>query len=302
MPEQGSGVQPRRRYEPDDFAPTRPFTAVLDLLREAKASGQFDTALDMFLIAWRPAFRRIASNLVHARQLDPNTWTNDALSTTISYIAAQLPKLVDSGKPVQNLPAYLRKGLTRDFDAFLDSSSGLDSRTELPTIKRKQMRLATLRSQFVHSFGREPSDPELIKWANDQQQQSAPNAKAGRFKIEDLRPVQGILSTDVENGEQLAVTDDAASGLLAPVDRKRLATIVITQAQASGPDVHRCARAMFDRQFDEPPEPFPNIRSDADVTAVAHMLQMRKPRARALMSEVLDLARTVLAVDFQIRE
>ncbi|WP_344808308.1 hypothetical protein [Microlunatus ginsengisoli] len=282
----------------DDFSPTLAFPRVLQTLRRAHRAGRLDEALDLFLLAWRPALSRQAFLLVHARNLDPNTWADDALAVVMLQVYDRLPRLVASTVPVQNLLAFLRQGMTRAFDAYLDSPGGLDGRGEMSNVHRRRMRLTTLRQLYRTRYGVEPgADQAFLDWANAELGKTHKNpGRSGMvFTAADLAPVESVLSTDADGGESLAVAqDEPDTGVLSALDRKRLAAAVIHCAEGIDPTLHRCAEVMFASQLTDQPEAMPGLK---DVTQVLHV---RSARADQLCTQVKGLARDILAERFGI--
>ncbi len=67
-------VEPSPPLEPADFSPRRPFTQVVQSLREADVDGRLDEACQLLVQAYRPVLDRLAFQLMHGRELDPATW------------------------------------------------------------------------------------------------------------------------------------------------------------------------------------------------------------------------------------
>ena len=89
----------RAPLQVEDFAPQVPFRRTLGRLRQALADGRLPEAMDLFLLAYRPVMAAEAHTLVHARNLDPGTWGDEALSTVMHEVLDRLPALVASTSP-----------------------------------------------------------------------------------------------------------------------------------------------------------------------------------------------------------
>jgi hypothetical protein len=283
----------------EDFAPNLPFPRVMSTLRRCDADGILGDALELFLIAWRPVLTRQAFTLVHARSLDPNTWADEALSVVLHEILDRLPALVRGTVPVQNLMAFIRQSLTRRWDVYLDSPGGLDGRGEMKNVHRRRVRLNRLRAAYLKRHGMEPPDAKtFLDWANLEQAktQKDPSRTGMVFTDADLRGIDSVLSTDVEGGDLLAVSEDVESDSdpLTSVDRKRLARLVIEQSRGRDAILGEVARIVFGPQTTDCPGPIPCT----DDVAVA--LRIRHPRAAALIEQTHAVARDILTGQFGI--
>ena len=288
-----------RSMQVEDFSPTLPFGQVLSLLREASAAGRLAEAVDLFLLAWHPTMSAQAHTLVHARNLDPDTWGDEALSTVMKEVMDRLPGLVNSDMVVQNLMGFLRVGLTRSWDRFLDSTGGLDGRSKMSTVHRRRMRLNTLRTKWTRQHGGQPPelDQTFIDWANTEQAKTHkdPARSSMLFTLDDLGPRQGVLSLDVDDdGIDPATDPDAGDGPLSTVDRKQLAAMVIADAEKTDPLLGRCAQIVFGPQTTDTPGPLPTAGN------VAAELSIRHARAVLLLDQVHTIAREILADWFGI--
>jgi hypothetical protein len=297
----GTGLTPHparaEHLAVEDFDPARPFPEVLLALRAAASAGRLPAAVDLFLLAWRPVLARQAHVLVHARNLDFATWADDALSVVMMEVSDRLPGLVCSDVVVQNLMAFLRRSVTRAWDAYLDSTGGLDGRTSMSTVHRRRMRLATMRTRWIRWFGSPPSDDQaFLDWANVEQARTHKDpARSGMiFTAEDLQPRSRVQSDAEGVDSAAAAEDDPGDGPLSQVDRKRLAALVIDQARRIDPLLGRCAQVVFDTQTTDDPGPL------ATAGDVAAEMRIRNARAALLLGQVHALAREILASQFAI--
>lgn len=282
----------------EDLAPSLPFSQVLARLRAASADGMLASAVDLFLIAWRPVMSAQAHTLVHARNLDPDTWGDEALSTVMSEVADRLPGLVASDVAVQNLMAFLRRGMIRSWDRYLDSTGGLDGRSKMSTVHRRRMRLNTLRARWARQHGGRPPEPDqaFLDWANAEQAKTHkdPARSSMVFTVDDLNPTMGILSLDADDGLDPSIADEAADSPLSVLDRKRLAGMVIADAEKTDPLLGRCARIVFGPHTTDAPGHLPTAGN------VAAELSIRHARAVLLLDQVHTIAREILADWFGI--
>jgi hypothetical protein len=164
-------------------------------------------------------------------------------------------------------------------------------------VHRRRMRLNTLRKRYTAEHGHGPcTDQGFLDWANTEQARTHKNpAQLGMvFTPADLLPIEAVLSTDADGGESMAVTEDDPDAVLSPLDRKRLARLVIERAAGVDPTLHRCAHAVFGPQASDHPELVP------EPGQVARELGVKAARADALMGEVTTLAREILAAEFGI--
>ena len=282
----------------EDFAPQVPFRRTLGRLRQALADGRLPEAMDLFLLAYRPVMAAEAHTLVHARNLDPGTWGDEALSTVMHEVLDRLPALVASDIPIQNLMSFLRRGVTRSWDRYLDSTGGLDGRRGMSTLHRRRMRLTTLRNVWIERFGKAPEpNQDFLDWANAEQAKTHKDpARSGIvFTVEDLTPHAGVLSTDVDDdGLDPAAPEEPAESPLSALDRKRLAQMVIADTGEIDPLLGAVARIMFAPQTTEAPDHLPSTHN------IASELRIRYQRAQQLVDQVHTVAREILADWFDI--
>jgi len=282
----------------EDFSPRLPFPQVLARLRQALSDDRLPEAIDLLLLAYRPVMAAEAHTLVHVRNLDPNTWGDEALSTVMHEVVDRLPALVVDTIPVQNLMAFLRRGTTRSWDRYLDSTGGLDGRSEMSTVHRRRMRLTTLRNRWIQQYGIPPEpNQHFLDWANTEQSKTQKDpARSGMvFTIEDLTPIQGVLSTDVDDdGLDPAGPEEPSESPLSTLDRKRLAHMVIADTDRTDPLLGAVARIMLASQATEAPGHLPSTHN------IASELRIRHQRAQQLVGQVHTVAREILADRFGI--
>jgi hypothetical protein len=106
-------VEPNPPLEPADFSPRRPFTQVVQSLRDADVDGRLDEACQLLVQAYRPVLHRVAFQLMRGRDLDPATWGWRARTMVEDVVLDELPAIIRSGAPIADLTMVLAPALRR---------------------------------------------------------------------------------------------------------------------------------------------------------------------------------------------
>lgn len=226
---------------------------------------------------WTPKFCRVSGDVTgnHAQ---------DVVSIVAMRVLAILREATDEGKhaSVVNWYSYLYAAGRYAALAYFNSSD-VTAASGMTAILRKQRHIARTKNGLRSSLGREPNDTEIIEAANVDMRarRSNPEKQGVLVDLSDLNII--VPTADIEDHDRaVEQTDDQA--ILAPVEGRELAQLIVEACAEISDDLGRAADVWIGSMYAEPPR----LGTASDVATV---LDVTASKATRLLGNARDLAR-----------